>query len=833
MAKVSVIIPVYNTEKYLEKCLDSVCNQTLSDIEIICIDDCSTDNSLNILKEYAHRDRRIKLIKFEENKGPAVARNLGITEASGEYIAFLDSDDYPEKSDFYERLYNSAIENDADITKGAYKNSDDGYVDETINKKILQDKNNFCSTYCSAIFRHNFIKKNEIKFPELKDMEDPVFAFKCALNANKVEVVPECNLIITKRDNSITSKVPTIEQIKDKIRGLEIICDLANSSSINNSTYVDIISRWFSVVVQDIQVNNTLINNTEPFNYLLSIFNKVKHKDLLKITLEKLYKNLFDYFTVNVKQNLTVDYIKSQIDKVDVVSFDIFDTLLLRPFMKPTDLFLYIQELYDERDFYSERILAEKKARVVKAMRKKEDEDVTIDEIYSKINPKFLKYKNIEIDIETSTLQINRELYDVFCYAKSKNKKIIITSDMYLGSDVLSQILIKNNINGYDNLYVSNQKKATKSSGKLYRLILDDLNIDGRRVLHIGDNYNSDYTQAIKVGLNAIYYKKISTRFFEVPNNIKLKKFYTEKFENLASSIILGMRIIKWQKEISNHNYWYNLGYNYGGILVSEFIKSAIQIAKYRDLSDLFFVARDGYILNKIFKYFCIDKNIKGHYIYASRKLRSLCLNNEEHYNVDTDLNYKEYINKLKLNGNRIGVLDSCALISYSAQNLIKKYLNEKYLLGIYLVASVNYKLEYINLTNSNIEEILKDFNWDIIELFMSSPENPIVDFQEKKPVFQKSNDYETARHKILVDILQGEEDFAKDYTNIFGQSSYCIKMADIFSYMGNYWKNLNNTDKMHLYAIKHAQDINSTKYVPLLEQKENVINYIKGENNA
>ena len=95
MPKVSVIIPVYNTEKYLKKCLDSVCNQTLSDIEIICIDDCSTDNSLNILKEYTLKDNRIKLIEFKENKGAAVARNTGIDEAKGEYIGFIDSDDYP------------------------------------------------------------------------------------------------------------------------------------------------------------------------------------------------------------------------------------------------------------------------------------------------------------------------------------------------------------------------------------------------------------------------------------------------------------------------------------------------------------------------------------------------------------------------------------------------------------------------------------------------------------------------------------------------------------------------------------------------------------------
>ena len=253
MPKVSVIIPVYNTEKYLRKCLNSVCNQTLSDIEIICIDDCSTDNSLNILKEYSSKDERIKLIEFKENKGAAVARNTGIDEAKGEYIGFIDSDDYPETELFYEHLYNNAKEKDADISKGAYKDSETGYIDETINAKILENKNNFCSTYCSAIFRNDFIKGNSIKFPELRDMEDPVFAFNCALKANKVEIVPECNLIITKREDSITAKIPTFEQIKDKIKGLEIIFDLDVHKKVPQ-----VLSYWFATVIMDSLCNKNL-----------------------------------------------------------------------------------------------------------------------------------------------------------------------------------------------------------------------------------------------------------------------------------------------------------------------------------------------------------------------------------------------------------------------------------------------------------------------------------------------------------------------------------------------------------------------------------------------
>ena len=292
MPKVSVIIPVYNTEKYLEKCLNSVCNQTLKDIEIICIDDCSTDNSLNILKEYASKDERIKLIEFKENKGAAVARNIGIKEAQGEYIGFVDSDDYPETELFYEKLYNIAKEKNADITKGSYKDSKTDFIDETINQRIKKDKNNFCSTYCSAIFRNSLIKENNIFFPELRDMEDPVFAFNCALKANKVEVVPDCNLIITKREDSITSKIPDLNQINDKLRGLNYIFNLdANCKQ----SYV--LAYWFATIVLDVVKNNNPFNEEYIMYYASVIFNKLKDNNDFITELAQISPKLCKYFS--------------------------------------------------------------------------------------------------------------------------------------------------------------------------------------------------------------------------------------------------------------------------------------------------------------------------------------------------------------------------------------------------------------------------------------------------------------------------------------------------------------------------------------------------------
>ena len=113
MAKVSVIIPVYNVEPYLKQCMDSVVGQTLKDIEIICVDDGSTDGSLDILKEYATEDSRIQIIE-QKNAGAGAARNNGMRHATGKYLSFLDSDDFFEPR-MLEKAYDLAEKDQADF----------------------------------------------------------------------------------------------------------------------------------------------------------------------------------------------------------------------------------------------------------------------------------------------------------------------------------------------------------------------------------------------------------------------------------------------------------------------------------------------------------------------------------------------------------------------------------------------------------------------------------------------------------------------------------------------------------------------------------------------
>ena len=103
--KISVIVPVYNVEKYLSECLDSIINQTLKDIEVICVNDGSTDSSLSILQDYASKDDRIKIID-KKNEGLGYTRKVGLDNAIGDYILFCDSDDKYISDDVFEKLYN-------------------------------------------------------------------------------------------------------------------------------------------------------------------------------------------------------------------------------------------------------------------------------------------------------------------------------------------------------------------------------------------------------------------------------------------------------------------------------------------------------------------------------------------------------------------------------------------------------------------------------------------------------------------------------------------------------------------------------------------------------
>ncbi len=178
MCKISIIIPVYNTEKYLERCLNSVVNQTLKDIEIICVDDCSTDSSKLIIEKYASQYNNILPIYLKENGGVANARNKAIKSSNGEFIGFVDSDDYVDLQ-YYEELYKYS--KDYDVVRGI----------RVINLTNSHAKNPY-GCIIPSIIRRQLLIENNLFFPtKMKVGEDSTFKRWLYLKTNKIFECPD------------------------------------------------------------------------------------------------------------------------------------------------------------------------------------------------------------------------------------------------------------------------------------------------------------------------------------------------------------------------------------------------------------------------------------------------------------------------------------------------------------------------------------------------------------------------------------------------------------------------------------------------------------------
>ncbi len=214
MPKISIIVPVYNVEKYLSTCLDSLINQTLKDIEIICINDGSTDNSLNILNEYAQKDTRIVVI-YKENSGPGSCRNLGIEKATGKYIQFVDSDDWIEK-ETCEICYQKALEHSVDMVsfnanKICNKKLFPIYYYNTRTEKLISFEEVLPVIFKSPfhswhyLIKTHFLIDNNIRYPEnIFWCEDIPFVLKCWIHSKKVCLLPNRLYNYIQQQNSIT-----------------------------------------------------------------------------------------------------------------------------------------------------------------------------------------------------------------------------------------------------------------------------------------------------------------------------------------------------------------------------------------------------------------------------------------------------------------------------------------------------------------------------------------------------------------------------------------------------------------------------------------------------
>ena len=305
MVAISVVMPIYNSSRFLNESIGSIQKQTLDDIEIICVDDGSTDNSIDVLNDLNDKYGNIKIIS-QENSGPGIARNTGVKNAKGEYIAFLDSDDIYLDNVALEKMYDLGKLDDFDLICANLKRINRDYTIDThydfINsrfkyfykKDVLKSEDyGIPFAFYKNLFKKSFLDENNIIFPDLRFGEDPVFMTNVLIKINKFLALPidfyGYNHSI---GGGVNEKIITFEKKYDYIKHFKDIFDILKNNNLNS-----ILS----------------IYKIEFIDYLI-YSNNIHDKEINEI-IKNLFKNYKEYFDENEYGFFIMDYMV----KYDVV----------------------------------------------------------------------------------------------------------------------------------------------------------------------------------------------------------------------------------------------------------------------------------------------------------------------------------------------------------------------------------------------------------------------------------------------------------------------------------------------------------------------------------
>ncbi|EDP8360216.1 DUF4422 domain-containing protein [Campylobacter coli] len=576
-----------------------------------------------------------------------------------------------------------------------------------------------------------------------------------------------------------------------------------------------------------------------------------------------------------VLNELKVLKIKEKSMHCAVISFDLFDTLLVRPYSTPQDVFLHLEERYGVKGFAEDRANAENKARIL--LNKKL---VNYDEIYACMPQMYRFLKEKEQELEFETLYVNPEMKVIYDYLIKQGKKIVFTSDMYYSEDFFRELLDKNDIKGYHKIYISGVVNKSKHHGDLYQYILDDLKIKASDIIHIGDNYYVDYQQANNNGLQALHYEAPILQFFN--SFPRLRRFYDEN-NNLTSHIIIGILLKKWlQSNKKMDSYWEYFGYFYGGPICYGLSNFVYDEAIKEGLKEFIFVARDGYIIEKIFNLLQkqFNTNIKTAYVYAPRTLhlqinlevkkefqwvdkasslirlfkddildfKNVSENNltqeykERLINKNIKLlkqitqkvtkSYQNYIQSFNFKEKNIGLFDISAG-TFSSMKLLKIFLKNKHILGYYwIVAGDKYKEIFSYKTYNNEKYFLN--NYELSELIITAPELPIKSIDDNGDFTRIDNSYEQKRVEIYKIISHEELKFSRDLLNTFGDTKVNFENKTLINFLNIFISNLDENDRYFFNDVYHGMSEDHVVYRKLFvddNQKGNSVDNIGAVN--
>lgn len=328
---ISVIIPIFNSELYLKECLDSVCNQTFRNLEIICINDGSTDNSLSILQDYGKRDDRIKIID-QKNGGPGVARNVGLNISNGKYIYFMDSDDFLELNAL-EDLYSIAEEKNLDIllfklcsfndkTYEKFKNPyyEMGFLNKYFKNKIFNYRDlgekvfSIPASPPGKLYKKELI--SDIRFPEGIIFEDNPFFIEAILKADNVYFYEEYLYNRRIRDDSITTS--NFENFSDCIPMLNMLIGIAKKLNL----FEQFASKLYSYKIETILMRYGMLNHelkSDFFNKMKTDFTSHKQEYESDIQFENVDFKLKQIFYLCISSN-TPELFDLQLDIINDLS---------------------------------------------------------------------------------------------------------------------------------------------------------------------------------------------------------------------------------------------------------------------------------------------------------------------------------------------------------------------------------------------------------------------------------------------------------------------------------------------------------------------------------
>lgn len=675
MDKLSVIIPVYNTEKYLTRCIESLINQTYKNTEYIFVNDCSPGNAEEIIKKYQLEDSRIKYVTYGKNRGLFRARIAGAEVATGDYIAFMDSDDYA-TLDFYNSLMTCAKEKNVEIAIGKtiFKRMDDSeYIrnlhdecfifdkiqGEDVRRKYFEQKG-LCFSWHTV---WNKIYKKELWdkcFPYYKRIdthlimtEDIAFSSILFYFAESMAAVENDGYYYCENENASTNaNKTTLKRFTKNMQDIKRVFEFVNEflDQVGAEDYIKKCfletKKYYARMWQELADNTFTGSDLENADKIM--------EDFIPKFKEHTNEDFHFFASISTKWNSGLEGIKETIikSKSKYISFDIFDTLIMRYIYRPEDAFLLLNKKFEEIyktniSFDKLRIEAERECRRRFGISNPNYQDVNISEIYDcladyfKIPSKIAKImEEEERNIEIKLCHRRKSAMELFNVALASDKEVILVSDMYLDEGTIKKILDNAGYKGYKKLYLSSTLRLTKASGDIFKAVIKDLSIKPEDILHIGDTWVNDIVKPKSLGINTIFFPKA----IEVFEN-KIKGVNTNMCHNIAQAVSgvicnsgafadsLGYRCMlalasgyyfdnpyRSFNEDSDFNADpYFIGYYSLGMHLVALSKWICENSKGYD--NIYFMARDGYLPMLAYNLYKDSSDCKANYIYTSRRL--------------------------------------------------------------------------------------------------------------------------------------------------------------------------------------------------------------------